>query len=266
MMLSVRRFSVFILFCVCFSVVKADSRYRYSSSPLFVFGSSQTGATNSIENVSNSVVRFEDVNQTTICFSAIPSSFDCSILAELTLSGSISTDAESTHSIDTHNPIHAFERLFLANISIDQRLEKDNVVYDVASQNIYAVDFKNENAQAVEQDPDGNPNEHSHENYISTYVEQSDASVVTDSINTIQYSDSDNDGIPDILESDEDSDDDSLPNYLDFDSDNDGISDSDEAGILYRDSDRDGLDDRFDIHFSTDLDEKTSRFQQQWNH
>jgi len=56
----------------------------------------------------------------------------------------------------------------------------------VASQNIYAVDFKNENAQAVEQDPDGNPNEHSHENYISTYVEQSDASVVTDSMILIQ--------------------------------------------------------------------------------
>lgn len=58
--------------------------------------------------------------------------------------------------------------------------------------------------------------------------------------------DSDDDGIPDIIEGNDDADDDGLPNALDPDSDNDGIDDAIEAGVTGNDADNDGIDDAFD--------------------
>jgi|GEM_PF-3171270 len=58
--------------------------------------------------------------------------------------------------------------------------------------------------------------------------------------------DSDNDGIPDVIEGNEDIDGDGLPNALDPDSDNDGIDDAIEAGVTGNDADNDGIDDAFD--------------------
>ncbi|MFK8075617.1 MAG: hypothetical protein AB8B84_03455 [Granulosicoccus sp.] len=59
--------------------------------------------------------------------------------------------------------------------------------------------------------------------------------------------DSDNDGIPDIVEGANDSDSDGLSDFLDTDSDNNGITDGVEAGISGIDSDGDGIDNSFDV-------------------
>ena len=59
--------------------------------------------------------------------------------------------------------------------------------------------------------------------------------------------DSDNDGIPDLIEGKLDSDNDGTPDYLDVDSDNDGISDATEANVSTLDTDSDGIDDSYDV-------------------
>ncbi|GEM_PF-4778311 len=70
--------------------------------------------------------------------------------------------------------------------------------------------------------------------------------------------DSDDDGIPDVLEGNGDTDNDGIPDSLDTDSDGDGISDSDEnltdipsSGL---DSDGDGIDDAIDVDETGGLD------------
>ncbi len=75
----------------------------------------------------------------------------------------------------------------------------------------------------------------------------------TDGDGTPDYQDvdSDNDGVPDVLEGNVDSDGDAIPDYLDTDSDNDGIPDADEADnvpdLLGTDADNDGIDDAIDV-------------------
>ncbi|WP_018690968.1 beta strand repeat-containing protein [Algicola sagamiensis] len=75
----------------------------------------------------------------------------------------------------------------------------------------------------------------------------------TDGDGTPNYldSDSDNDGIPDILEGNGDSDNDGLSDQIDIDSDNDGLVDAIEASNLPNlsgnDADNDGIDDAIDI-------------------
>lgn len=59
--------------------------------------------------------------------------------------------------------------------------------------------------------------------------------------------DSDNDGLPDVLEGNSDTDMDGIPDYLDTDSDGDGIDDGVESGATGIDSDNDGIDDAFDV-------------------
>ena len=58
--------------------------------------------------------------------------------------------------------------------------------------------------------------------------------------------DSDNDGIPDVIEGTVDSDGDGIPDFLDQDSDNDGLPDALEAGTGV-DTDGDGIDDLYDV-------------------
>jgi len=75
-------------------------------------------------------------------------------------------------------------------------------------------------------------------------------------------SDSDNDGIDDATETANDSDHDGLPNYLDPDSDNDGISDHEEGdadpdtdglpNFIDTDSDNDGVSDSLEVIAGTD--------------
>lgn len=67
--------------------------------------------------------------------------------------------------------------------------------------------------------------------------------------------DDDGDRIPTVLEAIEDQDQDGLANYLDLDSDKDGKSDTEEAGLSGVDSDRDGVDDRFDADFTQGTDQ-----------
>ena len=149
-MLSVRRFSAVILSCLCFPVVNADSNYIYSDILPVTASLSQTSVRNSIDNVSSSIVRFENINQTIICFSATPRSFDCSLLAEQSLSDSNNIDRESRLNIDIYNSFHAFEHLYLENSPIQHRLEQSNVVYDSESQRVFSLDLQNEHAQVVE--------------------------------------------------------------------------------------------------------------------
>ena len=59
--------------------------------------------------------------------------------------------------------------------------------------------------------------------------------------------DSDNDGLPDVLEGNSDTNMDGTPDYLDTDSDGDGIDDGVESGAAGIDSDNDGIDDAFDV-------------------
>ena len=59
--------------------------------------------------------------------------------------------------------------------------------------------------------------------------------------------DEDKDGIPDIVEGTGDSDLDGILDFKDPDSDNDGLSDTAESGITGKDTDGDGIDDRFDV-------------------
>lgn len=88
----------------------------------------------------------------------------------------------------------------------------------------------------------------------------------TDGDGTPNYldTDSDNDGILDVIEKNIDSDGDSIPNYLDTDSDNDRIPDSIEGNIdsdgdgimnyLDLDSDGDGIEDRIESYIDSDRD------------
>ncbi|WP_158839305.1 T9SS type A sorting domain-containing protein [Polaribacter sp. L3A8] len=78
---------------------------------------------------------------------------------------------------------------------------------------------------------------------------------------TTDYTDSNNDGIPDVYDADGDG----VPNHFDLDSDNDGVADIVEAGgedtdgngkvddlnangTLVNDTDNDGIDDRYDVN------------------
>lgn len=65
--------------------------------------------------------------------------------------------------------------------------------------------------------------------------------------------DSDNDLVPDVTESNIDTDSDGIANNLDDDSDNDGILDSLEADVAESDFDNDGIDDVFDANSDNDL-------------
>lgn len=62
--------------------------------------------------------------------------------------------------------------------------------------------------------------------------------------------DSDNDGVPDIIEGSGDTDSDTLPDFRDTDADNDLIDDGTEASVTGNDTDGDGIDDAFDVHFT----------------
>ena len=66
--------------------------------------------------------------------------------------------------------------------------------------------------------------------------------------------DSDNDLIPDIVESSIDSDGDGLPDHLDIDSDNDSIPDIVESGTYGQDSNDNGIANRFDVLVTGGLD------------
>ncbi|MCP4979881.1 MAG: hypothetical protein GY935_05230, partial [Gammaproteobacteria bacterium] len=66
--------------------------------------------------------------------------------------------------------------------------------------------------------------------------------------------DSDNDGIPDVLEGNADADADTVPNYLDPDSDGDGIPDALEHGASGLDDDNDGIDNSYDVEHTLGVD------------
>jgi len=76
-----------------------------------------------------------------------------------------------------------------------------------------------------------------------------------DELPDVQDSDSDGDGIPDTIEGLVDTDNDGTPDYLDTDSDADGIPDGVEAQVSGKDSDKDGIDDIFDVDETGGADE-----------
>lgn len=82
---------------------------------------------------------------------------------------------------------------------------------------------------------------------FSATVEDNVGNRVTDDFRVLIDVDSDNDGLPDVIEGLGDSDGDGIPDFQDVDADGDGILDADEVALTGNDSDQDGIDDAFDV-------------------
>ncbi|WP_158839079.1 T9SS type A sorting domain-containing protein [Polaribacter sp. L3A8] len=130
--------------------------------------------------------------------------------------------------------------------------DKDGIAdyYDLDDDNDGIPDTVENGGNDAEGDEDGDG--------IPNYLDTTDNNGTGDG-STTDYTDSDNNGIPDVYDTDGDG----IPNHFDLDSDNDGIPDIVEAGgvdtngdgkvdaintdgTLVNDIDNDGLDDRYD--------------------
>ncbi len=133
---------------------------------------------------------------------------------------------------------------------LDVDSDNDGILDIVESGSGYSDENQDGRVDGGDVDKDGIPDEA--DALSGSFGDFNDAGVVDtdlDGTKNFQDSDSDGDGIPDLIETSADFDLDEYPNYLDADSDADGITDQDETEI---DSDGDGSPDFIDMDSDND--------------